>query len=124
MMKNNSKRFKKFIPIFVVSLLSLFLLGAIISNINGFQLRDVVFVEGILILMIGIFSSISGSTQNLSLQEFGQINPQYFANIILDSSSIKKEKSLVASNIQINIDLVSTSIMIGAIIALIISFLL
>lgn len=124
MMKNNSKRFKKFIPIFVVSLLSLFLLGAIISSINGFQLRDVVFVEGILILMIGIFSSISGSTQNLSLQEFGQINPQYFANIILDSSSIKKEKSLVASNIQINIDLVNTSIIVGAIIALIISFLL
>ena len=124
MRKNNSKSLKKFISIFIANSVSLFLIGGIISNLNGFQLKDVLFVEGILVLMIGIFSSIGGNTQSLSLQEFGQVNPQCFVNIVLESNSIQKERVISTSNIEINMDLVSTSITLGAIIALIISYLL
>lgn len=124
MRKNNSKSLKKFISIFIANLVSLFLIGGIISNLNGFQLKDVLFVEGILVLMIGIFSSIGGNTQSLSLQEFGQVNPQCFVNIVLESNRVEKERVISTSNIQINMDLVSTSITLGAIIALIISYLL
>lgn len=124
MRKNNSKSLKKFISIFIANSVSLFVIGGIISNLNGFQLKDVLFVEGILVLMIGIFSSIGGNTQSLSLQEFGQVNPQCFVNIVLESNSIQKERVISTSNIEINMDLVSTSITLGAIIALIISYLL
>ena len=41
-----------FILIFIANLVSLFLMAGIISSLKGFNLKDVLFVEGILILMI------------------------------------------------------------------------
>ena len=96
MIKSNSRSIKKFISISIIHLVFLFIIGGVISNFKGFELRDVLFVEGILILMIGIFSSMGGSTQSLSLQEFGQINPQYFTNIILEGNTFKKRKSSIS----------------------------
>lgn len=124
MIKNNSKSLKKFISIFIANLVGLFLMAGIISNLKGVQLNDVLFIEGLLILMIVLFSSVGGNYQSLSLQEFGQVNPQYFANILLESNVIEKEKIAPASNIQINMDLISSSLMIGSIIVLISSYLL
>lgn len=124
MIKNNSKSLKKFISIFIANLVGLFLIAGIISNLKGVQLNDVLFIEGLLILMIVLFSSVGGNYQSLSLQEFGQVNPQYFANILLESNVIEKEKIAPASNIQINMDLISSSLMIGSIIVLISSYLL
>ena len=124
MIKNNSKSLKKFILIFIANLVGLFLIAGIISNLKGVQLNDVLFIEGLLILMIVLFSSVGGNYQSLSLQEFGQVNPQYFANILLESNVIEKEKIAPASNIQINMDLISSSLMIGSIIVLISSYLL
>ena len=124
MIKNNSKSLKKFILIFIANLVGLFLIAGIISNLKGVQLNDVLFIEGLLILMIVLFSSVGGNYQSLSLQEFGQVNPQYFANILLESNVIEKEKIAPASNIQINMDLISSSLMIGSIIVLISSSLL
>ena len=95
-----------------------------ILDLKGFNLKDVLFVEGILILMIVLFSSIGGNYQSLSLQEFGQVNPQYFANIVLETNVAEKEKIVSASNIQINMDLISSSVMIGSIVVLISSYLL
>ncbi len=124
MIKNNSKSLKTFILIFIANLVSLFLMAGIISSLKGFNLKDVLFVEGILILMIVLFSSIGGNYQSLSLQEFGQVNPQYFANIVLETNVAEKEKIVSASNIQINMDLISSSVMIGSIVVLISSYLL
>ncbi|WP_291628104.1 hypothetical protein [Clostridium sp.] len=124
MIKNNSKSLKKFISIFIANLVGLFLIAGIISNLKGFHLNDVLFIEGLLSLMIVLFSSVGGNYQSLSLQEFGQVNPQYFANILLESNAIEKEKIASASNIQINMDLISSSLMIGSIIVLISSYLL
>ncbi|MDV4150610.1 hypothetical protein R0131_07150 [Clostridium sp. AL.422] len=124
MVKNNSKSLKKFISIFLTALVFIFLIGGVISNLNGFQLKDVIFIEGIVVLMIGIFSSIGGSQKSLDIKEFVIVNPQCFANITLGPNGIIKERTTNNSNLQINIDLVSTSIIVGAIIALISSYLL
>lgn len=124
MRKNNSKSLKKFISIFITNLVSVLLIGGLISNLKGFQLKDVLFVEGILVLMMGVFSSIGVNTEGLSLREFVQINPQCVTNIVLESNSLEKERVVSASNIQINMDLVSTAITLGAIVSLIISYLL
>lgn len=124
MVKNNSKNLKKFILIFVTSLVVIFLVGGIISKINGFRLKDVIFIEGILTLMIGIFSSIDGSPKSLDIQEFVLVNPQSFANMILVKEGASKERVRNTSNLQINFDLVSTSIIVGALVALFSSYLL
>lgn len=124
MIKNNSKSLRKFILIFIANLVSLFLIAGVISSLRGFHLKDVLFIEGILILMIVLFSSIGGKNQSLSLQEFGQVNPQYFANIVLENNIAEKERIVSASNIQINMDLISSSILIGSIVVLISSYLL
>lgn len=124
MIKNKSKSLRKFILIFIANLVSLFLIAGVISSLRGFHLKDVLFIEGILILMIVLFSSISGSNQSLSLQEFGQVNPQYFANIVLENNIAEKERIVSASNIKINMDLISSSILIGSIVVLISSYLL
>ena len=124
MIKNNLKSFKSFILIFMVSLVVFYFLGSIISNLKGFNFRDVIFVEGIIVLMGVIFSSIDGSPQGLTLQEFGQINPQYFANIILETK-VREGKGLIEiSNVKINIDLISMAIVLGATITLISSFII
>ena len=124
MLKNNSKSLKKFVLFFVANLVSLFLIAGIISNLKGFEIKDVLFIEGIFILMVGLFSSISGSPQSLSLQEFGQVNPQYFASISLEDTTIENQRAVSVSNIQVSVDLFSTSMIIGSVIVLISSYIL
>ena len=124
MLKNNYKSLKKFSSIFIANLVFLFLIAGIISSLKGYLLKDVLFVEGILIFMVSILSSIDGKPLSLSLQEFGQVNPQYFATIVLDSNTTEKERIISTSNINIKMDIVSTSIMIGSIIVLVTSYLL
>ena len=124
MMKKNSKSLKNFSWIFISNLVFLFLIAGVISSLKGYQFKDVLFVEGILVFMVSVLSSIDGKPLSLSLQEFGQVNPQYFASIVLESNAAEKERIISSSNISIKMDIVSTSIMIGSIIVLIISYLL
>lgn len=124
MMKKNSKSLKNFSWIFISNLVFLFLIAGVISSLKGYQFKDVLFVEGILVFMVSVLSSIDGKPLSLSLQEFGQVNPQYFASIVLESNATEKERIISSSNISIKMDIVSTSIMIGSIIVLIISYLL
>ena len=124
MMKKNSKSLKNFSWIFISNLVFLFLIAGVISSLKGYQFKDVLFVEGILVFMVSVLSSIDGKPLSLSLQEFGQVNPQYFASIVLESNATEKEIIISSSNISIKMDIVSTSIMIGSIIVLIISYLL
>ena len=124
MTKKNSKGLKNFSWIFISNLVFLFLIAGVISSLKGYQFKDVLFVEGILVFMVSVLSSIDGKPLSLSLQEFGQVNPQYFASIVLESNATEKERIISSSNISIKMDIVSTSIMIGSIIVLIISYLL
>ncbi len=124
MIKKNSKSLKNFSWIFISNLVFLFLIAGVISSLKGYQFKDVLFVEGILVFMVSVLSSIDGKPLSLSLQEFGQVNPQYFASIVLESNATEKERIISSSNISIKMDIVSTSIMIGSIIVLIISYLL
>ncbi|EOR26835.1 hypothetical protein A500_06736 [Clostridium sartagoforme AAU1] len=71
--------------------------------------------------MIGIFSAIGGNPMSLSLQDFGQINPQWLANISLETNEIDRKRIVDSCKVIINIDIINLSLMIGGFIVLLIS---
>ncbi|MCR1949659.1 MULTISPECIES: hypothetical protein [Clostridium] len=124
MIKKNSKTLSKFITIFIISLIVSFSLGEIISNFKGYNFRDVLFVEGIIILMMGIFSAVGGNPMSLSLQDFGRINPQWLANISLETNEIDRRRIIDSCKVNINIDITTVSLVIGGLISSLISSIL
>lgn len=124
MIKKNSKNLSKFITICIISLMVTFSLGEIISSFQGYNFRDVIFVEGIIILMMGIFSAVGGNPMSLSLQDFGQINPQWLANISLETNEIDRRRIIDSCKVNINIDITTISLVIVGSISLLISFIL
>ncbi|MDB1923231.1 hypothetical protein PMY08_11935, partial [Clostridium tertium] len=72
----------------------------------------------------GIFSAVGGNPMSLSLQDFGQINPQWLANISLETNEIDRRRIIDSCKVNINIDITTISLVIGGSISLLISFIL
>ena len=86
----------------------LFITGYIIVNLKGFLLKDVLFIEGIIFIMLGIFACIGGNPMGLSLQSLGQSNTQYSTNANLEVSKMENtNKSSFKNTISISINVVS-----------------
>ena len=71
----------------------LFGVALIITNFKDYELRDVLFVEGIIFVIGGVLSSIGGNPMGLSMQGLGQNNAQYIANANLEVSKMEKDKT-------------------------------
>lgn len=71
----------------------LFGVALIITNFKDYELRDVLFVEGIIFVIGGVLSSIGGNPMGLSMQGLGQNNAQYIANANLEVSKMEKDKN-------------------------------
>lgn len=122
MIKTKSNSFLKFSFIFIISSLTLFVLGSIISNVSGTPIKDVMFIEGIIVLMLSVFSLIEGNTTLPSMQEFGRINPQYLVNMILESNENARKKINRNSTLNIQLDISSLGVIVAAFISVIFSF--
>ncbi|MBS4803851.1 MAG: hypothetical protein KIC47_00145 [Clostridium sp.] len=122
MIKTKSNSFLKFSFIFIISSLTLFVLGSIISNVSGTPIKDVMFIEGIVVLMLSVFSLIEGNTTLPSMQEFGRINPQYLVNMILESNENARKKINRNSTLNIQLDISSLGVIVAAFISVIFSF--
>ena len=86
----------------------LLIIGNILANLKGFLLKDVLFIEGIIFIILGIFSCIGGNPMGLSLQSLGQNNPQYNTNANLEVSRMENNnKSSLKNTISISINTVS-----------------
>lgn len=86
----------------------LLIIGNILANLKGFLLKDVLFIEGIIFIMLSIFSCIGGNPMGLSLQSLGQNNPQYNTNANLEVSRMENNnKSSLKNTISISINTVS-----------------
>ncbi|MDU5111935.1 MAG: hypothetical protein E6248_15975, partial [Clostridium sp.] len=116
MIKTKSNSFLKFSFIFIISSLTLFVLGSIISNVSGTPIKDVMFIEGIVVLMLSIFSLIEGNTTLPSMQEVGRINPQYLVNMILESNENARKKINRNSTLNIQLDISSLGFIVAALI--------
>lgn len=122
MIKTKSNSFLKFSFIFIISSLTLFILGSIISNVSGISIKDVMFIEGIVVLMLSVFSLIEGNTSLPSMQEFGRINPQYLVNMILESNENARKKINRNATLNIQLDISSLGVIVAALISVIFSF--
>lgn len=85
----------------------LVLLGLFLSKFVETTLKDILFMEGVLVIIIGLFSSIGGNPMGLSLQALGQSNAQYVGNANLEISRMEKEKSIVKDSIKIGVSTIS-----------------
>ncbi len=83
--------FKKYIkPALLILLYSLIFCGVgmliafLIANNFKYLINDVLFVEGGIVLVIGLLLSKSGNPSGITIWGFGQQNAQYIANLNLE----------------------------------------
>lgn len=75
-------------------LLLVALVGFIITKVTSYKsFQNIVFIEGLILVFVGIFTSISGDSMGISMQGLGQNNAQYISNANLEVTKMQKEKS-------------------------------
>lgn len=101
----------------------LFGVALIITNFKGYELKDVLFVEGIIFVIGGVLSSLGGNPMGLSMQGLGQTNAQYIANANLEVTKMEKDKT---KNIKttISVGLSTVALVIGGILVIVINFII
>ena len=82
--------------IFIITFAIIFLaigdlLAYFISTKYDYNFRDVMFLVGMGIVIIGILSMIGGNSTGLNMQGFGQANAQYLANANLEVTKMERE---------------------------------
>ncbi|MEW8995171.1 hypothetical protein [Clostridium sp.] len=101
----------------------LVLIGLGIVNFTTYNLKDVLFIEGIILVILGVSSFLGGNPTGLSLQGLGQTNAQYIANANLEVTRMEKEKTTtIKNNFKASINTVS--LVMGGVICIIINFII
>lgn len=89
----NKEKINMKLTVKVLAIAVLFLiLGNVISKVLGYSLKDVLFIEGIILMLCGILSSIKGNPKGLSMQGLGSMNAQYISNANLEITKREREK--------------------------------
>lgn len=104
---------------FVLAALIGFIIIKLAPNKN---FKDILFIEGLILIFVGIFASISGDPMGLSMQGLGQSNAQYITNANLEVSKIAKQKANVKINIAFALS--TFSLLIGGILSAVITFII
>lgn len=102
----------------------LVLIGLVIVSFNNYTLKDVLFVESILLIIFAIFSALSGNPTGLSLQGMGQNNAQYVSNANLEISRIENEKNKSNLKLMFNMGVSTVQLILGGIIGIIIDIMI
>lgn len=97
------------------------ILGFIISKImTSRSFQDILFIEGLVLIFIGIFASISGDPRGISMQGLGQNNAQYINNANLEVARMEKEKVHIRTDIKFALS--TFSLVIGGILSVVVTF--
>ncbi|WP_066869908.1 hypothetical protein [Clostridium mediterraneense] len=115
-----SKILSKCILFGVLWSIILVLVGIVIVRFNDFSLKDVLFIEGVAVAISGAFSFINGNPSGISLSSIGQDNAQYVATANLETSKIEKQKNNMKTDFKISLS--GSSLFLGGIICIIISY--
>lgn len=101
----------------------LFGIALLITKVKGYELKDVLFIEGMLIVVAGVLSSVGGNPMGLSMQGLGQQNSQYIANANLEVTRMEKDKT---KNIKstIRMGLSTFSLVFGGVLIIVINFII
>lgn len=123
MNKNLLKSLEKCILWGVIWSIILFIIANILVNLKGFLLKDVLFIEGIIFIMLGIFSCIGGNPMGLSLQSLGQNNAQYNTNANLEVSKMENSNKYKLKN-TISISTSSVSLILAGAVCVLINYII
>lgn len=101
----------------------LLVVAIVITNNKGYNFKDVLFVEGILIVIVGCLSAVGGNPMGLSLNGLGEESAQYIAYSNLEITKMEKEKT---KNIKsyVSFGLSTVSFITGAVLVVMVSFLI
>lgn len=72
----------------ILTVISFFALGVIFSRTLGYSIKDVLFIEGLGLMISGILASIGGSPSCLTVGTLGQIN----SNANLEVIKMEKDR--------------------------------
>lgn len=100
------------------------IIALIISNFTNFQLNDVLFIEGIVIVILAISSTFSGNPMGLSLQGLGQINAQYIANANLEVTRMEHNKEMPNKKLSPKALFNSWSLILAGLLCILLNFML
>ena len=100
----------------------LFVIALAITKYLDYNFNDVLFIEGILLIILGVLSSVGGNPMGLSLQSLGQNNAQYVSNSNLEISKMEKSKNNLKTTISTTLSMVS--FIVGGGIVILISFII
>ncbi|MBD7913206.1 MULTISPECIES: hypothetical protein [Clostridium] len=109
-MKNNkvSKVFNSILS-GIVWAFGAFILAMIISKVTLYSFNDVFFVEGLILLGIGVLSSISEEELCGSLRGIGGLNYQYISN---ELQNARNENRIITLNTEsINMELIIAGVL-------------
>lgn len=109
-----------------ILILSLILISAYaIAQHNNYLYANVLFIESIICIMIGIFASISsGNPLSLSFQTIEQNNSQFKALETLQSTDTEEAKTKTLDNITIVSNISTISLIISGLLGIILSYLI
>ena len=97
------------------------IIGFIITKfMSSRSLQDILFIEGLVLIFIGIFASISGDPRAVSIQGLGQNNAQYINNANLEVARLEKEKVHIKTDIKFALS--TFSLVIGWVLSIIVTF--
>jgi len=102
----------------------LVLIGLVVTNITKYNFKDVIFSEGMIVVLLGVFSSIGGNPLGLSFQAMGQNNSQYVSKANLEISKMEKDKIGDSNKTNIKFGFSTISLIIGGVICIIINFII
>lgn len=106
----------------VITTVIALILGFAITKMFSYNLKDVLFAEGIMFIIAGILSSISGNPKGLSLQGLGSANAQYIASANLEIQ--KKEMNGKNKKVDIQIAFSNIALIVAGIVCIIVNYII
>lgn len=87
----------------------LYELGVFIVQNSNEKLSDILFIEGIICILFGIFSHVGGNSIGIYMQGLEENNAHYIGNLNLSISKIEKSKfkSNIRSIVSLSLSMVS-----------------
>lgn len=75
-----------------------YVIAILIASRSSYQLQDVLFVEGIIFIAVGLMLSMKGNPSGVNLQGLGQQNSNQTANWNLEVTRIERDKTSYYKN--------------------------
>lgn len=96
------------------------IISVIITEFKEYIFNDVIFVQGMILIVVGLLSSMGGNPMGLSIEGIGSQSAQYITNANLEVTKYEKERLNIKTTITIGLS--GASLVVGGLLSIIISF--